>query len=104
MSLYGGWVYNNFGLSADVGYTGNYSKVEQDMPASMQMSGLKADVTSHAWNTGLKAEYKFNAGALDIIPHVGVRYLGLVTDGYDVKSGGTVFEGTRAHSPSGHSP
>ena len=92
VSLYGGWVYNNFGLSADVGYTGNYSKVEQDMPASMQMSDLKADVTSHAWNTGLKAEYKFNAGALDIIPHVGVRYLGLVTDGYDVKSGGTVFE------------
>ncbi|MFT4300892.1 MAG: autotransporter outer membrane beta-barrel domain-containing protein, partial [Desulfovibrio sp.] len=92
VSLYGGWVYDNFGLSADVGYTGNYNKVEQDMPASMQMSGLKADVTSHAWNTGLKAEYKFNAGALDIIPHVGVRYLGLVTDGYDVKSGGTVFE------------
>ena len=92
VSLYGGWVYNNFGLSADVGYTGNYSKVEQDMPASMQMSDLKADVTSHAWNTGLKAEYKFNAGALDIIPHVGVRYLGLVTDCYDVKSGGTVFE------------
>ncbi len=92
VSLYGGWVYDNFGLSADVGYTGNYSKVEQDMPASMQMRDLKADVTSHAWNTGLKAEYKFNAGALDIIPHVGVRYLGLVTDGYDVKSGGTVFE------------
>jgi hypothetical protein len=92
VSLYGGWVYDNFGLSADVGYTGNYNKVEQDMPASMQMSGLKADVTSHAWNTGLKAEYKFNAGALDIIPHVGVRYLGLVTDSYDVKSGGTVFE------------
>ena len=92
VSLYGGWVYNNFGLSADVGYTGNYSKVEQDMPASMQMSDLKADVTSHAWNTGLKVECNFNAGALDIIPHVGVRYLGLVTDGYDVKSGGTVFE------------
>ena len=92
VNLYGGWVYDNFGLSADVGYTGNYSKVEQDMPASMQMRDLKADVTSHAWNTGLKAEYKFNAGAVDIIPHVGVRYLGLVTDGYDVKSGGTVFE------------
>lgn len=92
VSLYGGWVYDNFGLSADVGYTGNYSKVEQDMPVSMQMRDLKADVTSHAWNTGLKAEYKFNAGALDIIPHVGVRYLGLVTDGYNVKSGGTVFE------------
>ncbi|MDD3683176.1 MAG: autotransporter domain-containing protein [Desulfovibrio desulfuricans] len=59
----------------------------------MQMGDLKVDVTSHAWNTGLKAEYKFNAGALDIISHGRVRYLGLMTDGYDVKSGSTVFEG-----------
>ena len=56
----------------------------------MQMSNLKADVTSHGWNKGLKAEYNFNADALDIIPHAGVRNLGLVNDD-DVKSGGTVF-------------
>ena len=56
----------------------------------MQMSNLKADVTSHGWNKGLKAEYNFNPDALDIIPHAGVRNLGLVTDD-DVKSGGTVF-------------
>ena len=97
VSLYGGWVYNNFGLTADVGYTSNYNKLQQDLPASMQMRDLKADVTSHAWNTGLKAEYKFNAGALDIIPHVGVRYLGLVTDKHDVTSGGdTVFDVDRS--------
>ena len=97
VSLYGGWVYNNFGLTADVGYTSNYNKLQQDLPASMQMRDLKADVTSHAWNTGLKAEYKFNAGVLDIIPHVGVRYMGLVTDKHDVTSGGdTVFEVDRS--------
>ena len=97
MSLYGGWVYNNFGLTADVGYTSNYNKLQQDLPASMLMNDLTADVTSHAWNTGLKAEYKFNAGALDIIPHVGVRYLGLVTDKHDVTSGGdTVFDVDRS--------
>lgn len=92
VSLYGGWNYNNFGLSADVGYTGNYNKVEQDLPASMQMGNLKADVTSNAWNAGLKAEYKWETPVLDIIPHVGVRYLGLTTDEYSVKSGGTVFK------------
>ena len=97
VSLYGGWVYNNFGLTADVGYTSNYNKLQQDLPASMQMRDLKADVTSHAWNTGLKAEYKFNAGVLDIIPHVGVRYMGLVTDKHDVTSSGdTVFEVDRS--------
>ena len=36
MSLYGGWVYDNFGLSADVGYTGNYNKVEQDTERPMR--------------------------------------------------------------------
>lgn len=92
VNLYGGWTKNNFGLSADVGYTGNYNKVEQDMPASMQMGNLKADVTSSAWNAGLKAEYKLETSVVDIIPHVGARYLGLTTDEYSVKSGGTVFK------------
>ncbi len=32
VSLYGGWVCNHFGLSAGVGYTGNYSKVVRISP------------------------------------------------------------------------
>ncbi|WP_442886168.1 autotransporter domain-containing protein [Desulfovibrio sp. 1188_IL3213] len=75
-----------------MGFTGNYNKLEQDLPASMQMGNLKADVTSNAWKAGPKAEYKWETPMLDIIPHVGVRYLGLTTDEYSVKSGGTVFK------------
>lgn len=56
---------------------GASTKVEQNMPPPCR-SDLKACETSHAWNTGIKTEYKFNAGALEIIPHVEGRYLSLV--------------------------
>ena len=63
----------------------------------MGMPRLEADVTSHAWHAGLKAEYRFSFGDFDVIPHVGVRYMNVATDKYDVESGGgTVFEVGRA--------
>lgn len=93
LSLYGGWMQNNFGLSADVGYTRNFSAMEQDLPQSMDMAGLKADVNSDAWTAGLRGEYKFATSALDIIPHVGVRYTGIRSEDYKAKSAGeTVFK------------
>lgn len=93
INLYGGWTKNNFGLSGDVGYTSSYNKMKQELPSAMQMGDLKSDVTSHAWTAGLRGEYKFATEALDIIPHVGVRYLGLTTSDYDAKhSGNTVFK------------
>lgn len=93
INLYGGWTKNNFGISGDVGYTSSYNKMKQELPSTMQMGDLKSDVTSHAWTAGLRGEYKFATEALDIIPHVGVRYLGLTTSDYDAKhSGNTVFK------------
>lgn len=91
VNLYGGWTQNNFGLTADVGYTGNYNKVKQELPSSMQMNDIKADVTSSAITAGLRGEYKIATEAVDIIPHVAVRYMSLKTDSYDAKSNGTVF-------------
>lgn len=93
VNLYGGWAQNNFGLTGDVGYTSSYNKLKQELPSSMQMDDIKSDVTSSAWTAGLRGEYKFATEALDIIPHVGVRYTGLTTDDYKAKSGGgTVFK------------
>jgi outer membrane autotransporter protein len=69
--------------------------VEQDMPSAMRMRDLKSDITAQAVSAGLRGEYKIATDALDIIPHIGVRYMNLATDGYDVKSGGTVLEGER---------
>lgn len=97
VGLYGGWTQNNFGLTADVGYTSNYNKVKQELPQSMQMNDLKADVTSYAITAGLRGEYKFETSVLDIVPHISARYTSLNTDSYDVKSSGTVFEVDQAH-------
>ncbi|MEG2173577.1 MAG: autotransporter outer membrane beta-barrel domain-containing protein, partial [Desulfovibrionaceae bacterium] len=91
VNAYGGWTYNNFGLIADIGYTSTYNKVKQELSTSMEMSDIKSDITGSAFAAGLRGEYKFSTSAVDIIPHVSVRYTGLKTDSYDAKSGGTVF-------------
>ena len=93
IGAYAGWTPGNFGVTADVNYTSTYNKLEQDLPASMQMGKLKSDVTAYAISAGLRGEYKIETSALDIIPHVGVRYMSLNTDEYDVKSGGTLLKG-----------
>ena len=93
IGAYAGWTPGNFGLTADVNYTSTYNKLEQDLPASMQMGKLKSDVTAYAISAGLRGEYKFETSVMDIIPHVGVRYMSLNTDEYDVKSGGTLLKG-----------
>ena len=93
IGAYAGWAQNNFGLTADVNYTSTYNKLEQDLPASMQMGKLKSDVTAYAISAGLRGEYKFETNVMDITPHAGVRYMSLNTDEYDVKSGGTLLKG-----------
>ena len=93
IGAYAGWTPGNFGVTADVNYTSTYNKLEQDLPASMQMGKLKSDVTAYAISAGLRGEYKFETSVMDITPHVGVRYMSLNTDEYDVKSGGTLLKG-----------
>ena len=93
IGAYAGWAQNNFGVTADVNYTSTYNKLEQDLPAGMQMGKLKSDVTAYAISAGLRGEYKFETSVMDITPHAGVRYMSLNTDEYDVKSGGTVLKG-----------
>ncbi len=96
VNLYGGWTRNNFGITADLGYTGNYNKLKQETPDSMRMGDLKGDVTSTALTAGLRGEYKVETSVLDLIPHVGVRYTDLTVDSYDVKRDGTVFDVDRS--------
>lgn len=93
LGAYAGWRTGNLGLSADVAYTSTYNSLKQGLPEGMEMRPLKSDVTSRALSTGLRAEYRIPAPWLDVTPHAGVRYLYLHTDGYDVKSNGTVLEG-----------
>lgn len=93
IAAYAGWTHNNIGLTADLGYSGTYSKVRQETPAAMNFGDLKSDINSGVFSTGLRAEYQWETSVMDIIPHVGVRYSGLTTRGHSVKGGGgTVFD------------
>lgn len=91
--LYGGWTRGAFRLSADVHFTSSFNSLKQELPSSMRMADLEADITSRALSAGIRAEYRFSAGDVRIIPHAGVRYTNLTVDGYDADSGGTVLEG-----------
>lgn len=98
LGAYAGWNYENFGLMADVSYTSTWNDLKQDMDSRMGMGDLEADVQASAISAGLRAEYKLETSALDIIPHIGVRYMSLNTWGFDAESnGGTVLEGDGFH-------
>ena len=92
VEAYAGWYHKGFTLMADAGYTGSYHKLDQELGAGMQMRDLEADVQAGAWQAGLRADYRFDGSVLDVIPHVGARYMNLTTWGHDIKSNGTVLE------------
>lgn len=98
LGAYAGWNYENFGLMADVSYTSTWNDLKQDMDSRMGMGDLEADVQASAISAGLRAEYKLETSVLDVIPHIGVRYMSLNTWGFDAESnGGTVLEGDSLH-------
>ncbi len=93
IGAYAGFNMNNFGLTADVNYTSTYNKLKQDLYGMGNMDELKSDITAWALSAGLRAEYKINTEALDIIPHIGARFISLNTDSYDITSHGNVING-----------
>lgn len=98
LGAYAGWNYENFGVMADVSYTSTWNQLKQDVDRRMGMGDLEADVQATAISAGLRAEYLLQTSAMDIIPHIGVRYMSLNTWGYDVDThGGTVLEGDSLH-------
>ena len=93
IGAYAGWKYENFALMGDVSYTSTWNSVEQELDQRMKMGDLEADIQASALSAGLRGEYKFETSVLDIIPHVGVRYMSINTWGYDVDNNvGTVLE------------
>lgn len=88
VGLYGGFKSGGFGLAGDLSYTGTYNKVRQELPGLMDMEDLRSDIRGWAISTGLRAECRFETDVLDLIPHVGARYMRLVTESYDAASGG----------------
>lgn len=44
MNLYGSWSRDQFNIVGDLGYSANKNEVKQDLPTTMQLGQLRADV------------------------------------------------------------
>lgn len=82
MNLYGSWSRDQFNIVGDLGYSANKNEVKQDLPATMQLGQLRADVDTGVLTAGLRGECRFETDWADVTPHVGVRYYNLRTDGF----------------------
>ena len=86
VSVYGGWSMDNINVVADLGYSASKNELKQDIPSSLGMGGkIKADVDSDVITAGVKAEYMVKTDVLDVMPHVGVRYMAVKTDSFSTK-------------------
>ena len=92
VGLYGGMSFNQFTLTADLGYT----QVSNDIDGDTALGSGNADPDSATFTVGLTAQYTFETSMLDVTPHVGLRYTSLDLDDYDVDSSYGVIASTDA--------
>ena len=95
-NLYAGWNLDNLNVMASLGYGIGSHDVKMNLPTSMQMGQAKADVDTGAFTADLRAEYQINTDVVDILPHAGVRYTSLHTDGYDLKVNGSTLNSVKS--------
>lgn len=89
LGVYGSYTNGMFGLTGDISYSGVSYDIDQRLPSSMGMNKLTADVDTDTFTVGLTGEYRYiTESNLNIIPHLGLRYLNLKTDSYRVKEKG----------------
>lgn len=97
VGIYAGMTFGQFGLIADMGFT----QVSNDLEQNAYYAGkLTADADSSAVTAGLRAEYAFELAAVDVVPHLGVRYTRLDMDSYDVTGADGVYASTSSDSMS----
>lgn len=78
VSLYGSHRLCDFNGKVDFGYM----HTKSDLSATAFNVKVGDEVTADAWTVGIGAEYLFNVGSFDIVPHVGIRWTRLDVDGY----------------------
>ena len=93
--------YNSFGVHAygawspssklnvvgTVSYMHNSSDIDQTINAA-GFNKAKADVSTNMFSLGVRAESTLKAGNVNIVPHVGARYIFAKGSGYDTKVDG----------------
>ncbi len=86
ISAYSAFQKENFVGTLDFGFTSTANELTQNLPVTMGMGNLNADVDAFAFSAGLNLEYTFNTSFMDITPHVGVRFMSVTTEKYDIDS------------------
>ena len=98
VSAYSSWNKDNWNIMGNVSYVHFDNDVDQYLESALQMGNkLTADISSYQLSMGFLAEYRIQLGnAVDLLPHLGVRYDRLVASGFKTDSdGGTVFNTSR---------
>lgn len=83
-SLYGSYAYGALTVAGDLGYTA----IGHDM--EVKGLGAKDKPDTDAFTVGLSGRYKLALEAMDVTPHLGLRYIGLSGD--DANFGGDKVE------------
>ena len=86
VNLYAGWNPGNLNVTAGAGWFVGAHDLTLNLPSSMQMGPLRADVDTGAFVADLRGEYRISTSVADITPHAGVRYASLSTDSHTVGS------------------
>ncbi|MBQ9104937.1 MAG: autotransporter outer membrane beta-barrel domain-containing protein, partial [Mailhella sp.] len=88
LNIYAAWQRERVNIIGSLGYGFGSHDVKMGLPSSMQMGRAKAELDTHAFTADLRAEYVIPTHYVDFLPHVGVRYTHLHTEGYDLKVNG----------------
>ena len=67
------------GVSADIGYL----TASNDVTANAYGQGWKFSQDTDAFTIGLRTEVLAEVGAVKLVPHIGIRYTALSTDGFE---------------------
>ena len=79
LSVYGSHRLGDFNGKIDIGWMHTTS----DLSATAFGMKLDDEVKADAWTVGIGGEYLFEMGAVNIVPHVGIRWTRLNVDGYE---------------------
>ena len=97
LGLYAGMSFGQFGVTLDAGFT----QVSSDLDANSGATGfgtLTADTDTTAVTAGVTAQYTLETAAVNVVPHLGVRYTSLDMDAYDVASASGVVASNDAEN------
>lgn len=98
VGAYGVWKPGALSFDAEVDYTSVYNKIRQDLPGEVDGDHIKADIPAWSLGMSLRAEYEIDTKYVNLRPHLGVRYLHMVSEPFDATlHGEDVLRGNRTH-------